>query len=415
MEKNKKKINFMIYRIIIEVIFLISCITGIIYGYIFLDSPLIMYLGIFIPIIQLFIWKYCKGKLDKNFIRFILIMDIIIAIIESLILIPILILIKTKLEVNFKVINNLFMNRKITLRMIEDIFNLVICILSGIFINKLLIDRNKLLNIDNIIFRNVNKEKIEFKEKSIEVIKPYFEKNNALDEDNCKKIEDLKLNIKYNDNIRNYWKCLKNYKIIIKKDSKYYYDKKNESNIKEKYTIIHKIILTIIITGVIIFINSFIFNLNINQKYEIKKNNNIEYKIETSWNLKKYIPEKGMWEYFKYINRSQDNKIPEQIVISYDNLISNNDSIVKIKETLEIYLRTFLKDEDFKINSYRTSRGYDVIEIIFNEKQGKQICSYIYNKGKMINVSASTNSNDENIIKELNTEVRKIIESIKWK
>ena len=395
-------------------------IIPIILIYMKIENINILSLVTIVPILEFYIYKLFNGKVNRKLSTKLLIITITTAVLGAFIIIPIQLILKAKLDINFNSIKSIYLNKNIYLRVIEDCIILLMFSLLGMYIINNIIKRKILLNVTDInLFSRDIKEKHEFKEKSINILKKYFEKNDAMQKENSVSKEVIIKDIKNIDKIESYWEYLKELKIINKNKKEYYYEEKNESNIKS-FVGINKIIIAIILTIIVTIFMNLGFGSVINRKFNEVNTNILKFKINANWNLLKEDIEKNQWEYYKYTeveNISRENyHSPEIIKISYNRYEKQKlKSINELKETLEKYMKEFLNYNDYSINIFETSKKYEVLELIMKQEKNTEICYYVYKDGRMVYITAITENKDDEIINKLKHDAKEVVNSFEWK
>ena len=386
--------------------------------YVYSEWLFLLALTILIPIFEFYGYKWLKGKVNSKLPIILLILTFITVSIMVLLLIPLGLLIKSNLPISVATIKNLYANRSILLNILQDyLFSLVFGIL-GVYIVGTIIKRKLLLNMPNInLFSSDNKEKQEFKEKSIDELKPVFEKYGAIQKEKTITKEEILADFKenkYND----YFEYLKQLDIIRKYKGKYYYSSDDEKNIKIHYSV-SKIVVTICTAIILIVAIMLSFGGIMNKEVKKVYNDDVSFNIDTSWNLFEDYTEDAGWIYYKYLDtdgkENSEHSYPATIGIVYDKSASGNyNSINDLRSILEIYINEYLDYDGYNINVFTTSNGYDAIELMMKYETTMEFDYYIYQDGKIAYITAISYTNSENILDELEEYTKDVVNSFEW-
>ena len=277
-------------------------------------------------------YKICRGKMEKKLPAIIMILAIIIVTVVTLLVIPALLLAKEGLPVTTQAIKNLYSFGEFSTAIIKDYAISVIFTILGASVVTSSIKKQLADNVSNVTldFSN-NEEQKRLKEEAIKVLKPVFQRYDALHEDSTMTKEEIFAEVEQNSKI--YFNCLKNYGIIKKYKGRYYYDESAEKNEKTKSSAgkISFIIATVLI--VILVITVVLGGTN---STTLIQNEDVSYEVENGWNiLQEYNESSSGWSYYKYINSKPNynqeatNEIdyssePAVIRISYDKKSEDN-------------------------------------------------------------------------------------------
>lgn len=378
----------------------------------------LLILSVLIPIFEFYGYKLFRGKIDEKLPIILLIITIINVLIMSFVFFPIALLARSNLPINIETIQNIFKSTRILNSLIQDTLIALAFSMLGVYVVSCITNRKILLNVSKInLFSSDNKEKQEFKEKAINILKPIFEKYGAIEKEKTIKKEEILVEIK-DDKAIEYFKYLKQLKIINKFKGKYYYNIDNEKNIRSHYLslrIISSTCITIIISAITLFVTSGIMSA----KTVKVSNKDVEFKIDKSWiSLADYSEETG-WIYYKNLNSQKDEteQTPNLATmgIAYENTVDENvSSINDIKETLELYINSSPNYESYRLEVFQTTNKYEAIELIIPDETMTEVDYYIYENGKMACVTGILYSNDEDKIEELKEYGKEVANSFKW-
>ena len=263
------------------------------------------------------------------------------------------------------------------------------------------------------------------KQLAINLVKPIFEKYNAINKENTMTKEEVLAEIE-NPNGKKYFNYLKSLRILEKESGKYYYNVEKENNTKAQKPI--GTIFTIIVFAILIVSVVGIVFRTTNTTKTIK-NEDVSFEIPIDWNVYEEYSQEYGWTYFKYISalpisteNESKNEIdyttyPASLAIAYDQEATGlYDSIDELKQTLEIYIQAQLQPEEYYIDTFTTEKGYSAIKATIkytNYPEEIDYYYYIYKDGKLGYITAITlNMNDE---QELNETALNVANSFEWK
>ena len=356
--------------------------------YVYSEWLFLLALTILIPVFEFYGYKWLKGKVNSKLPIILLILTFITVSIMVLLLVPLGLLIKSNLPISVATIKNLYANRSILLNILQD-----------------------------YLFSSDNKEKQEFKEKSIDELKPVFEKYGAIQKEKTITKEEILADFKenkYND----YFEYLKQLDIIRKYKGKYYYSSDDEKNIKIHYSV-SKIVVTICTAIILIVAIMLSFGGIMNKEVKKVYNDDVSFNIDTSWNLFEDYTEDAGWIYYKYLDtdgeENSEHSYPATIGIVYDKSASGNyNSINDLRSILEIYINEYLDYDGYNINVFTTSNGYDAIELMMKYETTMEFDYYIYQDGKIAYITAISYTNSEDILDELEEYTKDVVNSFEW-
>lgn len=382
--------------------------------YIYSELPLLLAITVLFPLFEFYMYKWFKGKIDTKLPIILLIVTVINILIMMLLVIPIALSIKANLPITILAIKSVYSNTKTALAIVQDCLTSLVISMLGVYMVSAIIKRKLLLNIFNInLFSSDNKERIDLKEKAIEVLKPKFEKYEAIQKQKTISKEEILADLK-DTNSGEYFEYLKQLNIIIKYKGKYYYSQDDEKNIKQHYQT-EKLLGVIGLTVILLVIIYFSFTLMINKNTNKVYNNDVNFNIDTSWNsLGDNSVETG-WIYYKKMDENSNSLYPETIEITYDKSASTQyTSISDLKSILELYINNSSNYDKYSMNIFTTSKGYDSIELTVKYENITEIDYYIYNEGKIAYVTAISYTSDEDVLEELEEYSKDVVNSFEW-
>ena len=384
------------------------------FAYIYSKWSLLLTITVIFPIFEFYGYKWFKGKINSKLPIILLIVTVINILIMMLLVIPIALSIKANLPITILAIKSVYSNTKTALAIVQDCLTSLVISMLGVYMVSAIIKRKLLLNIFNInLFSSDNKERIDLKEKAIEVLKPKFEKYEAIQKQKTISKEEILADLK-DTHSGEYFEYLKQLNIIIKHKGKYYYSQDDEKNIKQHYQT-EKLLGVIGLTVILLVIIYFSFTLMINKNTNKVYNNDVNFNIDTSWNsLGDNSGETG-WIYYKKMDENSNSLYPETIEITYDKSASTQyTSISDLKSILELYINNSSNYDKYSMNIFTTSKGYDSIELAVKYENITEIDYYIYNEGKIAYVTAISYTSDEDVLEELEEYSKDVVNSFEW-
>lgn len=384
------------------------------FAYIYSKWSLLLTITVIFPIFEFYGYKWFKGKINSKLPIILLIVTVINILIMMLLVIPIALSIKANLPITILAIKSVYSNIKTALAIVQDCLTSLVISMLGVYMVSAIIKRKLLLNIFNInLFSSDNKERIDLKEKAIEVLKPKFEKYQAIQKQKTISKEEILADLK-DTHSGEYFEYLKQLNIIIKHKGKYYYSQDDEKNIKQHYQT-EKLLGVIGLTVILLVIIYFSFTLMINKNTNKIYNNDVNFNIDTSWNsLGDNSGETG-WIYYKKMDENSNSLYPETIEITYDKSASTQyTSISDLKSILELYINNSSNYDKYSMNIFTTSKGYDSIELAVKYENITEIDYYIYNEGKIAYVTAISYTSDEDVLEELEEYSKDVVNSFEW-
>lgn len=387
------------------------------FGYANSEFIFLLAITIVVPFLEFYGYKWLKGKIDNKLPIILMILTIFVVSIMIFAFLPATLLIKFRLPINFEEINAIYANRNIVINLLEDYLLSLVFGVLGAYVVGSITKRKLLLNISNInLFSSDNKEKQDFKEKAITILKPVFEKYGSIQKDKTITKEELLADIK-ETNFNDYFNYLRQLGIVKKYKGKYYYSTDDENNIKIHYSMA-KIIA--IMCAVVLLAVAILFSFGLIKNREVKKvyNDDVSFKIDTSWNLLEDYTEETGWVYYNYLGEeSEEDSIyayPSTIGIAYEKESSGTyNSISELKSILEQYINEYLGTQ-YSVSLFTTSKGYDALELTTSYDTGVEFDYYIYKDGKIACITAISYTADDDVLDELEEDAKDVVDSFEW-
>lgn len=396
-------------------------------AYIYTDFVALLGMLVFLGLFEYWGYKLLRGKIDKKLPWIIAILSLVNVIIMAFIFIPIVLLLKSNIQIGFNEIEGLYSKSSISLNILQDFLLSLVFALFGSYTLGIVLKRKVMLRVNRIkLFSSDNKEKQEFKEEAINVAKEAFKRLNAVEKEKAVKKEELLEQIN-NKNSKEYINYLYSLRIIKKYKGKYYYCEEAESNIKVHYEYwkgaIAVVISAILIAG--IFLS---FGL-ISQSKKKVYNNDVSFSIDNTWNEYKVNQSteddettvEKTWRYYKYMNANEvlagneEHSYPETITVSYgDNNFGEKIELNDLRDLFEGYFYEYMGFDNYQIEVLTTDNGYETLEIMLGYEDAMVFDYYLINGDKMAFISASTYSNDENLYDSLEEYTKEVVNSFKW-
>lgn len=370
-------------------------------------------------------YKLCKGKMDVKLPMIIMIISIVVVTIITFAVIPLLLLKHNGYYVSMENLKTLYQNSEWFSAIIRDYIISVVFTVLGASVVTSSIKKQLLANSENITLDLSNQgEQQKLKNDAIEVIKPIFEKYNAVDKENTMTKEEVLAETEEPSG-KIYFSFLKNSGIIKKVKGKYYYSVEDEDK-KQK----RKVNVWFIITTIILVILAFgiVFQDNSTNNSNLTENTDLSFQTAQGWVAYQGYSEETGWTFYKSIsvptvkenNEEATNTIDYSQYPAMLNVVySKNDeatSIDELKTDLETYIKEKLQPEEYSVEKVKTSNGYDAVKIKLKYNQDPEEVScyyYIYTDGKLAIVTGeSFNLNDEQILEK---DVISTANSFKWK
>ena len=419
-KKEKKYFLGIIGGLILGLLFCALTVSA----YIYTDFVALLGMLVFLGLFEYWGYKLLRGKVDKKLPWIIAILSLVNVIIMAFIFIPIVLLLKSNIQIRFNEIGGLYSKSSISLNILQDFLLSLVFALFGSYILGTVLKRKVMLRVNKVkLFSSDNKEKQEFKEDAINVVKESFKRLNAVEKEKAVKKEELLEQIN-SKNSKEYINYLYSLRIIKKYKGKYYYCEEAESNIKVHYEYwegaIAVVITAILIAGILLS-----FGL-ISQSKKKFYDNNVSFSIDNTWNEYKIADAdeesaEKTWMYYKYMNVSNTSteddthSYPETITVSYgNNSFGEEMKINDLRDLLEGYFYEYMGFDNYQVEVLTTDNGYDALEIMIGYEDSMEFCYYLLNGDKIAFVSASTYSDDESLYDSLEEYTKEVVNSFKW-
>ena len=370
-------------------------------------------------------YKLCKGKMDAKLPMIIMIISIVVVTIITFAVIPLLLLKHNGYYVSMENLKTLYQNSEWFSAIIRDYIISVVFTLLGASVVTSSIKKQLLANSENITLDLSNQgEQQKLKNDAIEVIKPIFEKYNAVDKENTMTKEEVLAETE-GPSGKIYFSFLKNSGLIKKVKGQYYYSVEDEDK-KQK----RKVNVWFIITTIIFVILAFgiAFQDNTTENSNLIENTDLSFQTAQGWFAYQGYNEKTGWTFYKSISAPTVKENNEEATNTIDysqypailNIVysKNEDtkSIDELKTELETYIKEKLQPEEYSVEKVRTSKGYDAVKVKLKYNQDPEEVScyyYIYTDGKLAIITGdSFKLNDEQVLEK---DVIATANSFEWK
>lgn len=370
-------------------------------------------------------YKLCKGKMDAKLPMIIMIISIVVVTIITFAVIPLLLLKHNGYYVSMENLKTLYQNSEWFSAIIRDYIISVVFTLLGASVVTSSIKKQLLANSENITLDLSNQgEQQKLKNDAIEVIKPIFEKYNAVDKENTMTKEEVLAETE-GPSGKIYFSFLKNSGLIKKVKGQYYYSVEDEDK-KQK----RKVNVWFIITTIILVILAFgiAFQDNTTENSNLIENTDLSFQTAQGWFAYQGYNEKTGWTFYKSISAPTVKENNEEATNTIDysqypailNIVysKNEDtkSIDELKTELETYIKEELQPQEYSVEKVRTSKGYDAVKVKLKYNQDpEEVCYYyyIYSDGKLAIITGdSFKLNDEQVLEK---DVIATANSFEWK
>ena len=370
-------------------------------------------------------YKLCKGKMDAKLPMIIMIISIVVVTIITFAVIPLLLLKHNGYYVSMENLKTLYQNSEWFSAIIRDYIISVVFTLLGASVVTSSIKKQLLANSENITLDLSNQgEQQKLKNDAIEVIKPIFEKYNAVDKENTMTKEEVLAETE-GPSGKIYFSFLKNSGLIKKVKGQYYYSVEDEDK-KQK----RKVNVWFIITTIILVILAFgiAFQDNTTENSNLIENRDLSFQTAQGWFAYQGYNEKTGWTFYKSISAPTVKENNEEATNTIDysqypailNIVysKNEDtkSIDELKTELETYIKEELQPQEYSVEKVRTSKGYDAVKVKLKYNQNpEEVCYYyyIYSDGKLAIITGdSFKLNDEQVLEK---DVIATANSFEWK
>lgn len=370
-------------------------------------------------------YKLCKGKMDAKLPMIIMIISIVVVTIITFAVIPLLLLKHNGYYVSMENLKTLYQNSEWFSAIIRDYIISVVFTLLGASVVTSSIKKQLLANSENITLDLSNQgEQQKLKNDAIEVIKPIFEKYNAVDKENTMTKEEVLAETE-GPSGKIYFSFLKNSGLIKKVKGQYYYSVEDEDK-KQKRKVNAWFIITTIILVILAF--GIAFQDNTTENSNLIENTDLSFQTAQGWFAYQGYNEKTGWTFYKSISAPTVKENNEEATNTIDysqypailNIVysKNEDtkSIDELKTELETYIKEKLQPEEYSVEKVRTSKGYDAVKVKLKYNQDPEEVScyyYIYTDGKLAIITGdSFKLNDEQVLEK---DVIATANSFEWK
>lgn len=334
-------------------------------------------------------YQLCKGKINKRLPLIITIISVLSISIATLIIIPLLLLVKESAAVSIENLKYLYSNSEFVAAMIKDYLVTIIFTFLGIsgVINSIKNQTKDITDNDDIKIYLSNGDTT----KDRSDIKKYFISKNATTPENA-----IEINERDNINLKTVELLIKE-QIIVKIEDKYYYQETKEQKQNKKKNI--KIYILIMIVVIISSITA-----SLNNSKELEKVEHKDFIYQISDNYKEYY-EDDVWYYIPKKDLSGYSGLIR--IYNYQNYKYSKEWKENIKANLESY------EEGAKVNSileYKNPFNYQVIEFNTSFKEFDEVIYFIFSDENMVAVEVIDYREYDDILKE----GKNIVNSFMW-
>lgn len=354
-------------------------------------------LAVLVAIGSLLGYQLFKGKVDKKLPIIITVISLLAITIATLVIIPILLLLKENIIATIPNIKLLYSESSFLSAIMRDYAISIVFTILGI--SGVIASIKKQINdgeVDKIKIdlSNGNNKKEKEKIKKIFVSHNALDELNMLDQDKLKDINENTLNILINQHI------------IVKKDDKYYYSINNEKKSHQKNIIVIAVLLLIFIISIFIVINN-----NDNKNNTDTPNNDLQVSKDISYtipNTYKEFARKDEENSWYYLPKSDLSGYSGYINLDYfDSDISYSITWV---ENIKTYFETNYEAKTEKTDYFKNSNNLDVAQFNFSIKDYKDIVYYVFYENKMAVIEVIDYGKGNNI----QEDAKKLVDSLMW-
>lgn len=354
-------------------------------------------LAVLVAIGSLLGYQLFKGKVDKKLPIIITVISLLAITIATLVIIPILLLLKENIIATIPNIKLLYSESSFLSAIMRDYAISIVFTILGI--SGVIASIKKQINdgeVDKIKIdlSNGNNKKEKEKIKKIFVSHNALDELNMLDQDKLKDINENTLNILINQHI------------IVKKDDKYYYSINNEKKSHQKNIIVIAVLLLIFIISIFIVINN-----NDNKNNTDTPNNDLQVSKDISYtipNTYKEFARKDEENSWYYLPKSDLSGYSGYINLDYfDSDISYSITWV---ENIKTYFETNYEAKTEKTDYFKNSNNLDVAQFNFSIKDYKDIVYYAFYENKMAVIEVIDYGKGNNI----QEDAKKLVDSLMW-
>lgn len=354
-------------------------------------------LAVLVAIGSLLGYQLFKGKVDKKLPIIITVISLLAITIATLVIIPILLLLKENIIATIPNIKLLYSESSFLSAIMRDYAISIVFTILGI--SGVIASIKKQINdgeVDKIKIdlSNGNNKKEKEKIKKIFVSHNALDELNMLDQDKLKDINENTLNILINQHI------------IVKKDDKYYYSINNEKKSHQKNIIVIAVLLLIFIISIFIVINN-----NDNKNNTDTPNNDLQVSKDISYtipNTYKEFARKDEENSWYYLPKSDLSGYSGYINLDYfDSDISYSITWV---ENIKTYFETNYEAKTEKTDYFKNSNNLDVAQFNFSIKDYKDIVYYVFYENQMAVIEVIDYGKGNNI----QEDAKKLVDSLMW-
>ena len=354
-------------------------------------------LAVLVAIGALLGYQLFKGKVDKKLPIIITVISLLAITIATLVIIPILLLLKENIIATIPNIKLLYSESSFLSAIMRDYAISIVFTILGI--SGVIASIKKQINdgeVDKIKIdlSNGNNKKEKEKIKKIFVSHNALDELNMLDQDKLKDINENTLNILINQHI------------IVKKDDKYYYSINNEKKSHQKNIIVIAVLLLIFIISIFIVINN-----NDNKNNTDTPNNDLQVSKDISYtiaNTYKEFARKDEENSWYYLPKSDLSGYSGYINLDYfDSDISYSITWV---ENIKTYFETNYEAKTEKTDYFKNSNNLDVAQFNFSIKDYKDIVYYVFYENQIAVIEVIDYGKGNNI----QEDAKKLVDSLMW-
>lgn len=354
-------------------------------------------LAVLVAIGSLLGYQLFKGKVDKKLPIIITVISLLAITIATLVIIPILLLLKENIIATIPNIKLLYSESSFLSAIMRDYAISIVFTILGI--SGVIASIKKQINdgeVDKIKIdlSNGNNKKEKEKIKKIFVSHNALDELNMLDQDKLKDINENTLNILINQHI------------IVKKDDKYYYSINNEKKSHQKNIIVIAVLLLIFIISIFIVINN-----NDNKNNTDTPNNDLQVSKDISYtipNTYKEFARKDEENSWYYLPKSDLSGYSGYINLDY--FASDISYSITWVENIKTYFETNYEAKTEKTDYFKNSNNLDVAQFNFSIKDYKDIVYYAFYENKMAVIEVIDYGKGNNI----QEDAKKLVDSLMW-
>lgn len=354
-------------------------------------------LAVLVAIGSLLGYQLFKGKVDKKLPIIITVISLLAITIATLVIIPILLLLKENIIATIPNIKLLYSESSFLSAIMRDYAISIVFTILGI--SGVIASIKKQINdgeVDKIKIdlSNGNNKKEKEKIKKIFVSHNALDELNMLDQDKLKDINENTLNILINQHI------------IVKKDDKYYYSINNEKKSHQKNIIVIAVLLLIFIISIFIVINN-----NDNKNNTDTPNNDLQVSKDISYtipNTYKEFARKDEENSWYYLPKSDLSGYSGYINLDY--FASDISYSITWVENIKTYFETNYEAKTEKTDYFKNSNNLDVAQFNFSIKDYKDIVYYVFYENKMAVIEVIDYGKGNNI----QEDAKKLVDSLMW-